>query len=88
MAGGWHLGVLGGPVFADRRYHDYYYGVDAVDATATRPAYRARGGYAGWQALVATSRRIGSAWVGAFVRYDSLDGAVFASARWSGAITR
>ncbi len=79
VAGGWHLGVLGGPVFADRKYHDYYYGVDTVDATATRPAYRARGGYAGWQALVATSRRIGRTWVGAFLRYDSVDGAVFAS---------
>jgi len=77
VGGGWNLGVLTGPVFADRRYHDYYYGVDAAYATADRPAYRAHGGYAGWQALAATSRRVGNAWVGAFVRYDRLGGAVF-----------
>ena len=70
--------MLGGPLFADRRYHQHFYGVDAAYATAQRPAYDARGGYAGWQALTAVSRRIGSVWVGAFVRYDSLRGAVFA----------
>ena len=79
VAGGWHLGLLGGPLYADRKYNSYYYGVDAADATAQRPAYRAPGGYAGWQALAATSRRIGRAWVGAFVRYDSVRGAVFES---------
>lgn len=77
VAGGWHVGLLGGPLFADRKYHDYYYGVGGADATPQRPAYRARGGYAGWQALAATSRRFGRTWVGAFVRYDSLRGAVF-----------
>ena len=77
VAGGWHVGLVGGPLFADRKYHDYYYGVSGADATPQRPAYRARGGYAGWQALAATSRRFGRMWVGAFVRYDSLRGAVF-----------
>ena len=79
VAGGWHVGLLGGPLYADRRYHRYFYGVAAADATSARPAYAAPGGYAGWQALAATSRRIGSAWVGAFVRYDSVSGAVFES---------
>jgi outer membrane scaffolding protein for murein synthesis (MipA/OmpV family) len=77
--GGWNVGVLGGPLFADRRYHERYYGVDAAYATPQRPAYRARGGYAGWRALTALSRRVGSLWIGAFVRYDSLRGAVFAA---------
>ena len=74
---GWHLGVLAGPLFGDRKYHEYYYGVDDADATPERTAYRARGGYAGWRALAATSRRFGRAWIGAFVRYDNLRGAVF-----------
>jgi len=77
VGGGWNVGVLGGPLFADRKYHEYFYGVDAVYATPQRPAYTARGGYAGWQALAAVSRRFGSTWVGAFVRYDSLRGSVF-----------
>lgn len=75
--GDWNLGLLTGPVFADGRYNGYQYGVDAVYATAARPAYRASGGYAGWQALISTSRRFGRLWAGAFMRYDSLRGAVF-----------
>jgi MipA family protein len=77
LGGGWNLGLLTGPVFADRKYHQHVYGVDAAYATAERPAYQAHGGYAGWQALAATSRRFGNTWVGAFVRYDSLRGAAF-----------
>ena len=77
VAGGWNLGLLTGPLFADRKYHEHFYGVDAAYATPERPAYQAHGGYAGWQALAATSRRFGNTWVGAFVRYDSLRGAAF-----------
>ena len=77
VAGGWNLGMLTGPLFADRKYHEHVYGVDAAYATPTRPAYQAHGGYAGWQVLAATSRRFGDTWVGAFVRYDRLRGASF-----------
>ncbi|MEO5696600.1 MAG: MipA/OmpV family protein [Burkholderiaceae bacterium] len=77
VAGGWNVGLQTGPLFADRQYHEHYYGVDAAYATAERPAYRGRAGYAGWQALAGTSRRVGNVWVGAFVRYDSLHGATF-----------
>jgi len=77
VAGGWNVGMLTGPLFADRKYHEHFYGVDAAYATPERPAYQAHGGYAGWQALAATSRRFGNTWVGAFVRYDSLHGAAF-----------
>ena len=77
LGGGWNLGLLTGPLFADRKYHERFYGVDAAYATVDRPAYRARGGYAGWQALAATSRRFGNTWVGAFLRFDNLRGASF-----------
>ena len=77
LAGGWKLGMLGGPVYADRKYHAYYYDVSAADATATRPRYDAAGGYGGWRALAAVSRRVGPLWVGGFLRYDSLRGAAF-----------
>lgn len=79
VAGGWNLGLQTGPLFADSKYHEHFYSVDAAYATADRPVYRARGGYAGWQALAATSRRIGDVWIGAFVRFDSLRGASFES---------
>ncbi|KNZ32229.1 MAG: hypothetical protein AD742_13950 [Methylibium sp. NZG] len=78
VAGGWNVGLLGGPVFADRRYNQRLYGVDAALATPQRSAYRAGGGYAGWQTLAAVSRRFDGMFFGAFVRHDSLRGAVFA----------
>ncbi len=78
FAGAWNVGLLAGPLFADRRYHEHFYGVAPAYATAARPAYDAPGGYAGWRATAAFSRRLGAAWLGAFVRYDDLHGAVFA----------
>jgi outer membrane scaffolding protein for murein synthesis (MipA/OmpV family) len=74
---GWTLGVVAGPVYGDRRQHKYFYGVDATEATAVRPAFDTRGGYAGTQVLAALWRRFPTWWVGGFVRYDSLAGAVF-----------
>jgi outer membrane protein len=74
---GWHAGVLAGPVFANRRYHDYFYTVAPQYATESRPAYEASGGYAGTQTIGALSKRFPEYWVGAYMRYDSLAGAAF-----------
>jgi hypothetical protein len=77
----WNLGLAAGPLWGSRAYHQHYYGVSAADAVSSaaleRPAYEARGGYAGWQALAAMSRRFERAWVGGYVRYDRVAGAVF-----------
>ncbi len=78
FAGSWNLGLLAGPLYADRRYHEHFYGVAPEFANATRPAYTAAGGYAGWRAVTAVSRRLGNAWLGGFLRYDDLHGAAFA----------
>jgi MipA family protein len=74
---GWNFGVLAGPLYAQRHYHEYFYGVAPAYATPTRPAYEAAGGYAGSQLLFATSKRFTNYWVGAYVRHDWLSGAVF-----------
>ena len=74
---GWNLGLVAGPLFSDRKQHQYFYSVSQEFATAGRPAYEARRGYAGAQFLVAVSKRFPSYWVGGFVRYDTLSGAVF-----------
>ena len=74
---GWHLGLLSGPLFADRRYHDYFYTVAPQYATASRPTYQATGGYAGTQAIASASKRFPHFWVGAYMRYDTLAGASF-----------
>ena len=74
---GWNLGLRTGPIYATRRQHAYFYEVTAAQATATRPAYEARGGYSGSQFLGALSKRFPGYWVGAYARYDALQGAAF-----------
>jgi len=74
---GWNLGVLAGPMYGSKRNHEFFYSVADPYATADRPAYDAKAGYAGSQFLVAASKRYPHYWLGAFVRWDSLKGAVF-----------
>lgn len=74
---GWGVSMGVGPIFADRRYHDYYYGVSPQFATAVRPAYDPDAGYSGASLLAGTGRRFKNIWVGAFLRYDNLSGATF-----------
>lgn len=76
---GWNLGAQAAVLAGDRRLHGYFYDVAPADATAERPAYRARAGGAGWQATLGASRRFDSIWFGAFVRADSVRGAAFAA---------
>ena len=73
----WNLGLQGGPLFASRAYHAHFYDVAAVYARPDRPAYSAGGGAAGWQLTAAASRRFDRFWAGAFLRADSVAGAVF-----------
>ena len=75
---GWNAGMQVGPLFGDRKQHQYFYGVDAANATAVRPAYQAKAGFAGMQYILGISKRYDKTWVGAFLRYDSLRGATFA----------
>lgn len=74
---GLNLGLATGPLFASARYHQYFYGVDSRFATTQRPAYKGHGGYAGMQVIAALSRRFSDYWIGGFVKYDDLHGAVF-----------
>lgn len=75
---GWRATVGGGPMFADRRYHDYFYSVAPPYATAARPAYSAPGGYSGTQFAFRLTKRFPKFWVGAYLHYDALRGAAFA----------
>ena len=76
---GWKLGVLAGPVYSNERYNRYFYAVEPAFATASRPAYSPGGGYGGIQVIGALSKRYREFWVGAFVKWDSLNGAAFAN---------
>jgi outer membrane scaffolding protein for murein synthesis (MipA/OmpV family) len=75
--GGWTTGISVGPIFATKAYHDYYYTVRPEFATPTRPAFDARGGYSGASVALTMSKRFDGYWVGGFLRYDYLRGAVF-----------
>jgi MipA family protein len=90
---GWKLGLLSGPLLAQRRYDDYFYSVAPQYASPTRPSYAAPGGYAGTQVLLSLSRRFQDHWIGAYLRHDSLAGAAFAASPlvkrdsyWSGGL--
>ncbi len=74
----WEAGLKIGPVFATDKYHQYFYGVDQQYATINRPAYEAEGGYSGTTVQLSVARRRPGWWLGAFIRYDYLGGAVFA----------
>ncbi|MEO5880932.1 MAG: MipA/OmpV family protein, partial [Caldimonas sp.] len=76
--GRWKLGALIGPLFGNRRQHQYFYGVAPEFATPERAAYDAPGGYSGWRAIAALSRRYGNLYVGGFVRHDDLHDARYA----------
>jgi outer membrane scaffolding protein for murein synthesis (MipA/OmpV family) len=70
--GEWKLRFNIGPLYASEDYHDYFYSVDSEDATPSRPAYSADGGFSGYRSEFTYSRRIGKFWLGSFVRYDNL----------------
>jgi outer membrane protein len=74
---GWDFGIGAGPLFADRKFHDYFYSVDDRYATPERPAYQSDGGYSGTHVLASLSKRFPTYWIGAYVRYDALSGAAF-----------
>lgn len=76
--GGWNVGMALGPLYASEKNHDYYYQVDPVYATPTRPAYDARAGYSGTRLTLALSKRYNGFWIGTFARYDDLSGVRFA----------
>jgi len=75
--GSWNTGLSLGPLFGNRKYHAYYYEVAPEFATPSRPAYSASGGYSGTLVIASLSRRFENVWMGGFVRYDNLSGAVF-----------
>lgn len=73
----WTVTLSIGPQFADRRYHDYFYEVTTAYVTPERPEYHPATGYSGSRLTLGLQKRLGGYWLGAFLRYDALQGAVF-----------
>lgn len=74
---GWNVGTAIGPLFADKKYHAFYYDVAGRYANESRKRYRSGGGYSGTSLMLTTSRRFRHVWAGMFLRYDNLAGATF-----------
>jgi outer membrane protein len=74
---GWNFGIGVGPMFAAQKYHRYFYSVASRYAKPDRQAYDAKGGYSGLQIISALSKRFPKYWIGAYIRYDALQGAQF-----------
>jgi len=70
--GEWKLRLSISALFASQDYHEYFYSVDSDEATSSRPAYEANGGYSGFRSQFTYSKRIGKFWLGGFLRYDNL----------------
>ena len=75
----WKLEAGIGPLFGNRRYHDYFYQVESRFATPERPAFEVSGGFGGWRASLGFSRREGHLWYGGFVRYINIADAEFSA---------
>jgi outer membrane scaffolding protein for murein synthesis (MipA/OmpV family) len=73
----WKLGLSGGLEFGSNGFHDYYYNVAPEYASASRPAYDADGGFAGYRFTGTFYCRYRNSWISFFGRYDRVDGAVF-----------
>jgi MipA family protein len=73
---GLNLGISAGPTFADSTYHRYYYSVEPVYATSSRPAYSAGGGYSGSALTLGLSKSYHQLIFSAFISVNLLQGAV------------
>jgi len=73
----WNVDLSSGPMYADSRYHDYFYSVAPQYATFVRPVYSAPGGYSGTQFGAKLTKRFPKFWFEAYLHYDALRGAVF-----------
>lgn len=73
----WNSEFSVSPMFADAKYHRYFYEVAPEFITPERSLYHARGGYSGFQTALVLNKRIDNMVIIPFVRWDILKGAVF-----------
>ena len=74
----WKMGLTAGLLWADEKYHDYYYQVDPEFATPTRPAYDAQGGFNGSRLISTFYHRDEKKFLSFYALYDNVSGAEIA----------
>lgn len=73
----WKWSISGEGLWGSEGLHRYYYQVDPVDATATRPAYQADAGYGGTRFRTSVYHRDRKKLISFYAVYDNVNGAVF-----------
>ena len=63
--------------YADKTFHNYYYGVLKKYETDSRLSYDAKGGYSGFKNKIGFTYRDGDWWYGGSTSYNYLKGAVY-----------
>jgi outer membrane scaffolding protein for murein synthesis (MipA/OmpV family) len=66
-----------GPLWADKEYHNYFYGVAKQYETVNRKSYDAQRGYNGYRNTLSVKYKQGAWNYGAFISHFNIDGAVF-----------
>jgi outer membrane protein len=73
----WNSEFSVSPMFADKKYHQYFYEVSKEFATPSRPVYQAHGGYSGFQSAIVLNKHFGNLVVLPLLRWDYLQGSSF-----------
>lgn len=73
----WNSELSVSPMFADQKYHHYFYGVNQEYASPERPYYKAHGGYSGFQTALVLNKHFDNFVMIPFIRWDYLNGARF-----------
>lgn len=74
---GWEASASLSAQYGSARYHQCQCGVRTSASLAKRRAFRAQAGYSGALVQIGTSPQFQSLWVGAFARFDALNGTAF-----------
>lgn len=74
---GWRASFNVGVLFADARYHEYYYDVAPRFATVARPYYQSQGGYSGAFTRLSVYKKVRDWRIGISLRYDNLGNVAF-----------
>lgn len=69
--------VKTGPIWADKTYHNYFYGVTSNYETAQRKAYNAKAGYNGYRNTISMKYKQNRWRYGVFLSHFNLDGTTF-----------
>lgn len=73
----WLFSFAIGPQYSDRKYQDYFYGVDEAYVTEQRSFYEAEAGYSGIHSRLGLRRRFSDYWFGIYLRYQQFDNTSF-----------